>query len=148
MNYMKLNIHTCMHMFVCIVLMMLCIDLVVTKTQIFLLLITTSLFSMLCIIGCVYDIYQECIHPCMSVLCLVVITQVIQHPIVGHQGLPGVCAKLTNTIWDVYKPSRVCYGPRGDKPKNVKFYACHHGLSCVHIMHHRSNTNVRTHSWN
>ena len=105
MNYMKLNIHTCMHTFVCIVLMMLGIDLVVTKTQIFLLLITTSLFSMLCIIGCVYDIYQECIHPRMSVICLVVITQVIQHPIAGHQGLPGVCAKLTNTIWDAYKPS-------------------------------------------
>ena len=70
-----------------------------------LLLITTSLFSMLCIIGCVYDIYQECIHPCMSVIRLVVITQVIRHPIAGHQGLPSVRAKLTNTIWDAHKPS-------------------------------------------
>ena len=34
------------------------------------------------------------------------------------------------------------------RKKNVKFYACHHGLSCVHIMHHSSNVNAQTHSWN
>ena len=84
----------------------------------------------------------------ISLICLVVITQVIRHHVAGPQGLLSVRAKLTNTISDAYKPSWVCYGPRGDKEKNVNFHACHHGLSCMHIMHYRPNTNARTHSWN
>ena len=28
------------------------------------------------------------------------------------------------------------------------FFACHRGLSCVHVMHHSSKTNARTHTWN
>ena len=88
------------------------------------------------------------VHFNMSVIRLVVITQVILHPNACHQGLPSVRAKLTNTIWDAYKPSSLSYRPRGDKPKNVKFCACHHALYCVHVMHHSSNTNPRAHSWN
>ena len=43
---------------------------------------------------------QKCIYFCMyiSVICLVVITQVIRHSFAGHQGLASVRAKLTNTI--------------------------------------------------
>ena len=88
------------------------------------------------------------VHFNISVIRLVVINQVIWHHIPGHQGLPSVHAKLTKAIWDTCKPSWVWYGPRGDKQKNVNFYACHNGLSCVHIMYHRSNTNARTTSWN
>ena len=87
------------------------------------------------------------VHFNISVIRLVAITQVILHQVAGHQGLPSVCLKLSNTISDACKPSWVCYGPRGDKPKNVNFYACHHSLSCVHIMHHRSNMNAWTYSW-
>ena len=51
------------------------------------------------------------VHFNISVICLVVITQVSSHSFVchthisGHQGLPSVCVKLTNTILDAYKPS-------------------------------------------
>ena len=82
----------------------------------------------------------------ISVICLVVITWAIGHFFAGHQGLPSVRAKLTNTICEELRLSWVRYKPRGDKQKNVIFLACHHGLSCVHVMHHRSNTNAQTHS--
>ena len=56
----------------------------------------------------------------------------------------------------------VMYTPRGRLVMNTpgddwsctppgedwNFYACHHSLSCMQVMHHRSNTNARTHSWN
>ena len=45
------------------------------------------------------------VHFRISVLCLVMITQVIRHHVAGYQGLPSVRAKLNNTIWDAYKPS-------------------------------------------
>ena len=64
-----------------------------------------------------HSIIHLYVHFNISVIRLVVITQVISHHIAGHKGLPSVCAKLTNTISDVYKPSRVCYRPRGDKQK-------------------------------
>ena len=41
----------------------------------------------------------------ISVICLVVITQVILHHVAGHQGLSSVRAKLNNTVWEAYKPS-------------------------------------------
>ena len=41
----------------------------------------------------------------ISVIHLVVITQVISHSVAGHQGLPSVHAKLTNRVLDAYTPS-------------------------------------------
>ena len=88
------------------------------------------------------------VHSNISVIRLVVISQVNSHSITGHQGLPSVHAKLTNTILDAYTPSCVCYRPCGDKQKNVKFLPCHRGFSCVHMMHHSTNKDAQTHSWN
>ena len=95
-----------------------------------------------------HSIIHLYVHFNISVIRLVVITQVISHTIAGHQGLPSVRAKLTNTFLDAYEQTRVCYRPHSGKQKNDNFYACHHSLSCVHKMHHRSNTNVGTHSLN
>ena len=68
------------------------------------------------------NIYTLYVHSnIMSVIRLVVITQVISHSVAGHQGLPSVHAKLTNTIMDAYTPSCVCYRPHGDKQNNVNF---------------------------
>ena len=51
---------------------------------------------------CIIHLY---VHFNISVIRLVVITQVLLHSAAGHQGLPSVLAKLTNTILDAYKPS-------------------------------------------
>ena len=45
------------------------------------------------------------VHSNMSVIHLVMITQVSSHSIAGHQGLPSVHAKHTNTILYAYTPS-------------------------------------------
>ena len=83
----------------------------------------------------------------MSVLCLVVITWAIVQFFADYQGLASVRAELTNTIWEELRSCWVSYKPGGDKHKNVIFLVCHHGLSCVHVMHHRSNPNAQTHTW-
>ena len=73
------------------------------------------------------------VHFNISVIRLVVITQVISHHVSGHQGLPSVLAKLTNTISDAYKLSRVCYRPRGDKQKKCQFLCLSpRPLLCAH----------------
>ena len=68
-----------------------------------------------------HSIIRLYVHFNVSVICLVVITQVILHHVAGHQGLPSDRAKLTNTIWEAYKPSCMCYRHHGDKPENVNF---------------------------
>ena len=65
----------------------------------------------------VHSIIDLNVHFNISVIHLVVITQVSSHSVGNYQGMPSVCAKLTNTIWDAYKPSWVCYGPLGDMQK-------------------------------
>ena len=57
------------------------------------------------------------LHSNISLIHLVVITQVILLSITCHQGLPSVHFKFTNTIWDAYTLSCLCYRPLGDKPK-------------------------------
>ena len=52
-----------------------------------------------------HSIIHLYVHFNISVIRLVVITQMISHHVAGHQGLPSVCDKLTNTISDAYKPS-------------------------------------------
>ena len=52
-----------------------------------------------------HNIVQIYVHFNISVIRLVVITQVISHSAAGHQELPSVCAKLANTISDAYKPT-------------------------------------------
>ena len=84
----------------------------------------------------------------IRVIRLVVITQVNSHFVTGHQGLPSVHAKLTNTYWDAYTLSWVCYRPHGDKQKMTIFFPCHRSLCCVHVMHHSTNTDAQTHYWN
>ena len=51
---------------------------------------------------CPYATYNN-VHSDLSVIRLVVITEVISHSFAGHQGLPSVHAKLTNTIWEELK---------------------------------------------
>ena len=45
------------------------------------------------------------VHSNISVICLVVIAQVMSHFVAGHPGLPSVRTKLINTISDAYTPS-------------------------------------------
>ena len=45
------------------------------------------------------------VHSNISVMCVVVITQVILHSVGGHQGLPSVHAKVINTFLDVHTSS-------------------------------------------
>ena len=53
----------------------------------------------------VHGIIHLYVHFNISVIRLVVFTQVISHSTAGHHGLPSVHAKLTNIITDAYNPS-------------------------------------------
>ena len=47
-----------------------------------------------------HSIIHSYVHFNISVILLVVITQVSSHSVGSHQGLPSVRAKLTNAIWN------------------------------------------------
>ena len=72
------------------------------------------------------------VHSNISVICIVMITQVISHSVAGHQGLRSVRAKPINAILNLFSLSLVRYRPCGDKQKMSNFIACHHCLSCVY----------------